>query len=309
MLSLVLSGLVALAQGAPHQPKIEPSPAPAVPLDAGLARDLATAQIFAKHVTSPKDVLANWTASGNNLCEWSGFYCTINPDTNQNALASIDFAANYSLKGNLKLAGFLDKFLDLALFHANSNGFTGDIPDLSALHYLYELDLSNNKLSGPFPRGALTANQLTFLDIRYNAFTGPIPAEVFTTFPQIEALFLNNNKFSGELPNSIGAFPGLYLSLANNKLTGSIPSTLANAASLNEVLFLGNKLTGTIPQGLGSLANLTIFDVTDNNLTGPVPEDLCASKSLTTLALKGNKLDKNLGPKCAQLKKAGVLKI
>lgn len=94
----------------------------------------------------------------------------------------------------LTLGGFLDKLTDITYFHANSNGFLGQVPDdLSDLHWLYELDLSNNKLSGPFPPGVLTVVNLTFVDLRFNRFSGPLPAELFEM--DLVVLFLNNNAF------------------------------------------------------------------------------------------------------------------
>ncbi|EDU49705.1 Leucine-rich repeat LRR protein [Pyrenophora tritici-repentis] len=304
MLSLILPSLLALAQGAPHgHPKGN-----STGLNAGLVSDLAVAKAFAAHITGPSNVTANWTAAGDDLSLWDGFFLETNPDTNQLALASVDING-FGLEGDYQLEGFLDKLHDLALFHANSNNFKGTIPKINKLKYLYELDVSNNKLSGSFPKNALGVNGLTFFDIRFNSFSGKLPSDLFTTWPQIEAIFVNNNEFEGEIPNSIGAFPGQYLALANNKLSGAIPTTVANMASLQEFLLLGNQLTGTIPQGLGNLVNLTVFDASHNQLTGPVPEDLCASKSVQNITLEGNNLDKNLGPNCAQALKKGVLTI
>ncbi|RMZ68423.1 leucine-rich repeat-containing 40 [Pyrenophora seminiperda CCB06] len=150
---------------------------------------------------------------------------------------------------------------------------------------------------------------LIYLDLRFNNFHGPLPAEVYTKLSQIKDLILNNNAFTGTITDSIGAFPGEVLSLANNKFTGPIPSTLAKATGLNEFVVLGNQLTGSIPTGLGALKKLKVFDVSQNRLTGTVPEDLCSIKTLEHLILSGNKLDKHLGPMCAALKKKGILKI
>ena len=51
---------------------------------------------------------------------------------------------------------------------ANSNNFAGTLPaNLRGLEFLYEIDLSNNALSGPFPIQVLDG-VLTFLDLRFN---------------------------------------------------------------------------------------------------------------------------------------------
>ncbi|EUC42281.1 hypothetical protein COCMIDRAFT_103959 [Bipolaris oryzae ATCC 44560] len=306
MLTLVLSGFIALAQAAPAQKVASPNGAANIP--ANLLRDLHTAKEFANHVSGPQNFLSNWTAEGSNLCNWNGFYCDIVPDTNATGLASIDFN-QFGLTGNLKLTGFIDKLPDLALLHINGNSFSGDVPDFSGLRYLYEIDLSDNKFSGPFPQSVLKINQLTFLDLRFNQFYGPIPDNVFTAYPSLEALFLNDNKFSGRIPNTIGSFAGEYLVLANNNLSGSIRDSLASANPLKEFIASGNQLSGSIPGAIGRLPNLHLFDVSNNKLTGTVPEELCASKSLTSIVLTGNKLSKNLGPICQASKAKGILQI
>ncbi|KAH7556302.1 hypothetical protein J3E72DRAFT_185534 [Bipolaris maydis] len=305
MLALVLSGFFALSQAAPAKTLVKYSNEPS-DMPANLWRDLKTAKAFAKQVTGPPEILANWTASGDDLCSWEGFYCYPNPDNNILSLAAIDFNEFY-LSGKLRLTGFLDKFPDLSLFHANTNNFSGQVPDISQMHYLFEIDLSNNQFSGPFPQNLLRANQLTFLDLRYNKFSGPIPGNVFTAYPDLDALFLNDNKFSGQIPNEIGAFPGSYIVLANNHLSGPIPDTLGNAGSLLEFMASGNKLFGSIPGSIGSIANLTLFDVSNNKLTGTIPETLCASKSLQVLNVTGNRLSNDLGPICQASKANGIL--
>ncbi|EOA81863.1 uncharacterized protein SETTUDRAFT_23123 [Exserohilum turcica Et28A] len=132
-----MSGLLALSQAAPapgaHHGKKPPN---------NLERDLATARAFAKTVTGPPEVLANWTASSH-VCEMAGFYCETNPD-NVFALASIGFQG-FHLTGNIRLDGLMNKMPDLAVFRANSNGFSGSVPSINNEKYLDEVDLSNNQ--------------------------------------------------------------------------------------------------------------------------------------------------------------------
>jgi Leucine-rich repeat (LRR) protein len=269
-----------------------------------LERDLKTLLEFKKHVTSdPHGKLTSWT--GNDVCKFDGVVCDEHPDGYM-AVAGVDFNG-FELGGDkLVLAGLLDKLLDIALFHANSNGFTGGIPsDLSQIPYLYELDVSNNQLSGSFPKGVLTAVNLTFLDLRFNQFSGSIPSDVYKM--DLEVLFLNDNQFSGYIDPAIGQSPALYVTLDNNKLSGSIPSTVANMKNLNEILLLGNQLSGSIPSGPWAQQNLTVFDASLNKLSGTVPEGLCKLSTLQVLNFTGNALDSKLGPECQKLQKSGVL--
>ena len=94
----------------------------------------------------------------------------------------------------LPLSDFLEKLEDSTFFHANSNNFTGVIPkDISKIPYFYELDLSNNQLTGSFPYEVLAAKQLTFLDLRFNTFQHKVPPQVFNL--DVDVLFINNNYF------------------------------------------------------------------------------------------------------------------
>lgn len=204
-------------------------------------------------------------------------------------------------------------------------------PKIANLQYLYETDISNNNLFGPFPTVVLTMNSLSFLDIRYNSFTGSIPPEIFKQ--TLDVLFLNNNNFMQSLPDNLGATSALYLTLANNKFTGPIPKSIGSASpTLVEALLLNNLLTGCIPYELGFLRDATVFDAGNNQLTGPlpcslgcldkieqlnfadnflygrVPEVLCELGNLANLSLSNNYFT-GVGTACRKLIKKGVLDI
>lgn len=260
---------------------INAAPAGPSPVD-NLARDRATLQTFLKTLSpNSNNLAANWT--GTDVCRWDGITCAERPD-GVKAVAGIDFNQFQltSSSGELPLTGLLDKLLDITFFHANSNGFTGSVPDVSALKYLYELDFSNNKLSGPFPKSVFGA-PLTILDLRFNNFDGPLPQEIFTQ-TEMDLIFLNDNKFSGPIPET-GNIKTIYITLANNQLTGPIPTSLAKNKSLKELLLLGN------------------------NLEGNVPEELCALPLDVLDVSKNPKLSGVLAPKCVELLNKKVLNI
>lgn len=102
---------------------------------------------------------------------------------------------------------------DMSLLHLNSNRFTGVIPDtFKDLPFLTELDLSNNQFSGLFPSPSLLIPNLEFLDLRFNNFSGPIPEAIFDT--RLDAIFLNNNQFEGQIPSNLGNSPASVINLA-----------------------------------------------------------------------------------------------
>ncbi|KDP24986.1 hypothetical protein JCGZ_23969 [Jatropha curcas] len=325
--------LCAICQDSPS-----PSPLPSTPLipkilnfsDQRLAVVYPIIQTFKNSITSdPFNITQTWV--GPDICNYKGFYCDHPPDNiSATALAAIDF--NGFRLSAPSLDGLIDQLPDLAIFHANSNNFSGTIsPKLADLPFLYELDLSNNFFFGNFPMAILSITGLSFLDIRFNFFTGSVPPQIFTQ--RLDVLFLNNNNFMLKLPETLGATPVLYLTLAYNKFTGPIPRSILNVSStLTEVLLLNNLLTGCIPYELGFLKELVLFDASNNLLTGPlpcslgcltkieqlnltgnllygqVPEVVCALENLANLSLSNNYFTK-VGPLCWKLVKSGVLDI
>ena len=299
-------------------------------LDQRLALVYPIIQDFKNTITSdPLDITQTWV--GADICNYKGFYCTSPPDNDSAiTLASIDFNG-FQLSAPT-LDGFIDQLPDLALFHANSNKFSGTIsPKITKLPFLYELDISNNNFLGNFPMEILGIPGLSFLDIRFNFFPGTVPPEVFTQ--GLDVLFLNNNNFIQKLPENLGSTTVLYLTLANNKFIGPIPRSISKAsATLKEVLFLNNLLAGCLPYELGFLSELVLFDAGNNLLTGPlpcslgclakleqfnltgnllygqVPEVVCALGKLVNLSLSSNYFTE-LGPTCRKLVNSGVLDI
>ncbi|KAK7362591.1 hypothetical protein VNO77_04708 [Canavalia gladiata] len=299
-------------------------------IDKRLAQVFPIIQAFKNTITSdPLGVTRTWV--GPDICNYTGFYCD-NPPNNLTAItiASIDFNG-FQLSAPT-LDGFIDQFPDLALFHANTNNFSGTIsPKIAGLQFLYELDLSNNFLSGVFPISVLKISNLSFLDIRYNFFSGIVPPQIFVQ--KLDVLFLNNNNFFFTLPNNLGETRVFYLTLANNKFTGPIPRSIGKASNtLIEVLLLNNLLTGCLPYEIGFLKNVTLFDAGGNLLTGPiplsfgclkkleqlnlaknflygqVPEVVCALGNLANLSLSYNYFTR-VGPLCKNLIKRGILDV
>ncbi|KAL2538894.1 putative LRR receptor-like serine/threonine-protein kinase [Forsythia ovata] len=80
---------------------------------------------------------------------------------------------------------------------------------------------------------------------------------------------LSANQFSGHLPSTIGlSLPNLEeLYLGNNRLTGVIPSSITNASILTILSMNTNYLTGAVPN-FGNLRLLKRLLIGENNLTG-----------------------------------------
>ncbi|KAK1407572.1 hypothetical protein QVD17_39191 [Tagetes erecta] len=328
-LSKALGGLTSVVHGNPLK-VIKDELDGLVFIDQRLAAIYPLIQTFKNNISSdPLNITGSWV--GSDICSYKGFYCD-SPPNNKSAitLASIDFNG-FQLTAP-SLDGFIDQLPDLALFHANSNFFSGTIsPNIAKLPYLYELDISNNLFSGPFPSSILAMNTLSFLDIRFNQFSGSIPPQLFTK--GLDILFVNNNDFIQQLAEILGNSHLFYLTLANNKFYGPIPRSIAKYFSgISEVLLLNNMLSGCLPYELGYLTETMVFDAGNNLLTGPipfslgclkkaevvnfagnllyggVPEVVCAMPNLANLSLSNNYFS-HVGPICRSLIKKGVLDV
>ncbi|KAL3344529.1 hypothetical protein AABB24_023789, partial [Solanum stoloniferum] len=315
----------------PKPPKTPNPPKRSPPPNNLLASAISVIQRFRKTITSdPTGFTKTWV--GNGLCKdptkYIGFVC------NSNKVVAVNFNGR-NLTGNpLSLKDFINGIPTLEIFHSNSNNFAGEIPNnisTQNIPNLFELDLSNNKYVGFFPKAVLGATRLTYLDLRFNQIEGPVDPQVFTL--DLDILFLNNNCFSGKIPENLGRTAALYLTLANNKFIGEIPKSIGHAkGNLLEVVFFNNQLTGCLPYEIGMLKLASVFDASKNKLTGPipqsfgclqqmevmdlsynqlygeVPETLCKISSLEELTLKYNYFTQ-IGPECRKLVEENVLDI
>ncbi|XP_002457818.2 pollen-specific leucine-rich repeat extensin-like protein 1 [Sorghum bicolor] len=235
--------------------------------------------------SDPNNFTGNWV--GPDVCAYNGVSCVPSlHNASESAVASLDMNA-------ADVAGHLPKEIglmsDLAVLHLNSNRFCGVIPEeITNMTELYELDASNNRFVGPFPAAVLGVRKLSYLDIRFNDFDGPIPPELF--LKPYDAIFLNNNRFTSGIPETIGKTKATVIVLANNQLGGCIPRSIGEAAAtLDQFIFINNSITGCLPVETGLLTNATVFDVSDNALTGSIPPTLAGLSKVEQLDLSRNR--------------------
>ncbi|KAG8367122.1 hypothetical protein BUALT_Bualt16G0039700 [Buddleja alternifolia] len=124
---------------------------------------------------------------------------------------------------------------------------------------------------------------LRVLSLENNSFSGPIPE--FNRLSSLKSLFLSGNQFSGEIP------PGYFekmgslkkLSLAKNKFSGKIPESLGKLGALMELMLQNNEFSGPIPSL--EQKSLEKVDFSYNKLQGEIPQSL---SNVAAQAFAGN---------------------
>ncbi|KAL2931796.1 Receptor-like protein 19 [Bienertia sinuspersici] len=215
------------------------------------------------------------------------------------------FLGNLTSLQELDLAHFQQYYLDspgqlsqLTYLSIAQNILTGSIPtSLANLHKLQTFNPSYNRLSGTIPSSLFQSmKSLKNLYLQQNKFTGLIPSSI-GKLVSLESLELNNNSFSGEIPSSIVKLVSLdTLYLHDNSFSGEIPTTIGTLKKLNYINLSSNKFTGKIPNSLGQLSKLYVLNLENNKLSGSIPANVLNLKSLVNIDVSMNQLSGKIPP-------------
>ncbi|KAJ7972603.1 putative Receptor protein kinase [Quillaja saponaria] len=179
---------------------------------------------------------------------------------------------------------------NLTFLTVAGNNLSGLLPlSLSSLSRLAQLGLSENTFSGEIsPSLVSNWTELDSLQLQNNKFTGKIPEEI-GLLTKLNYFYLRNNHFSGPIPRDIGNLKELMsLDLSGNQLSGPIPPTMWSLPNIKEISLFNNKLTGTIPMEIGNLTALEVFVVDTNQLYGQLPETICQLTQLHSFTVFDN---------------------
>jgi Leucine-rich repeat (LRR) protein len=144
-----------------------------------------------------------------------------------------------------------------------------------------QLRVRNVSLQGTVTPNINKLASLTYLELNYNAFTGPMPS--LAGLSNLQHAFLNDNAFDS-IPSDFfdGLSNILELWLDNNVLNNTsggwtMTSGLQDALLLNLLSMNNVSVIGPIPSYLGTLPSLRTFYAAYNNFVGGIPDTFGSS--------------------------------
>lgn len=221
---------------------------------------------------------------------------------------------------------------NLSIINLYNNQFTGTLPSsFMNLTYLDLIDIEYNHFSGELPSEIISnLPNIEYIHLSYNDMISQNSDIFFTALENctillelelagmglggtlahsldhlsvyLVSLYLQDNRFRGPIPASLGRFPDLtVINLTSNLLTGSIPGEIQQLHNLQGLYLSNNSLTGAIPAALGQLKILTELDLSRNKLSGEIPEELGGLVDLLLLSLHNNALSGKIPPAIGKL--------
>ncbi|XP_049389266.1 receptor-like protein Cf-9 homolog [Solanum stenotomum] len=180
----------------------------------------------------------------------------------------------------------------LILLELRSNNLEGTIPQcLGEMNEnLWNLDLSNNSLSGTININFSIGNSFRVISLHGNKLTGKVPPSLINC-KYLTLLDLGNNQLNDTFPNWLGNLPDLQiLSLRSNKFHGPIKSSRnTNLFAQLQILDLSsNGFSGNLPISL--FGNLQAMKKIDESTRTPeyVSDEFAGYYDyLTTITTKG----------------------
>ncbi|KAG7591223.1 Leucine-rich repeat-containing N-terminal plant-type [Arabidopsis thaliana x Arabidopsis arenosa] len=183
------------------------------------------------------------------------FFCLVSP------ARSSDVEALLSLKSSIDPSNSISwRGTDLCNWQGVRECMNGRVSKL-VLEYL--------NLTGSLDQKSLNQlDQLRVLSFKANSLSGSIPN--LSGLVNLKSVFLNDNNFSGEFPESLTSLHRLKtIFLSGNRLSGRIPSSLLRLSRLYTLNVQDNLFTGSIPPL--NQTSLRYFNVSNNQLSGQIP--------------------------------------
>ncbi|PWG05542.1 leucine-rich repeat domain-containing protein [Polaribacter aquimarinus] len=180
-------------------------------------------------------------------------------------LIDLDLGGNYF---NEETPYFGENLNKLATIRLDNNNFSGNlnVNNFISLPSLDNLNLSNNKYSGPIPSSIGDLSSIRYLNLSSNNFIGDFP-DFFYDITSLIELNLSYNNLSGSLSDSIGRLTSLEIfNIGYNNFSGRFPETIDNIKGLNQLYINNNSFEGNVLTS--NIDNLYRINVNNTNISG-----------------------------------------
>ncbi|KAB1221557.1 putative LRR receptor-like serine/threonine-protein kinase RFK1 [Morella rubra] len=156
-------------------------------------------------------------------------------------------------------------------------------PQLVKLHYLREISVLVNRLSGGIPKELGNITTLTYLSLEANQFSGTLPPEL-GNLVNLQTLILSSNNLTGSLPTTFARLRNLTdFRINDNNFGGQLPEfvqywklltrlrisdingsyqdfpVLRNISGIVRLVLRNCKISGEIPAYIWTMKNLEMF--------------------------------------------------
>ncbi|KAJ3096564.1 hypothetical protein HDU97_005765 [Phlyctochytrium planicorne] len=153
-----------------------------------------------------------------------------------------------------------------------------------------EIRIQGLGLKQELPAGLGDLPNLAIIQLDNNKFTGEIP-ESYKKLKKLQSINLYGSQITGQIPSWVDSWPDLkWFDVEYNQMTGPLPATLGNLKNLQMLWLQGNKFTGSLPSNLFDLPALNGILASDNLLSGKVPS---IPPQMKTILLGNNCFDQS----------------
>lgn len=152
-------------------------------------------------------------------------------------------------------------------------------------------------------------NNLSTLDLSQNKFSGEVPASI-GNLSQLMVFNLSGNAFCGRIRASLGNLLKLTtLDLSKQNFSGELPIELAGLPNLQVIALQENKLSGNVPEGFSSLMSLRYLNLSFNGFVGQIPATFSFLRSVVVLSFSGNHISGSIPPELGNCSDLEVLEL